>query len=149
MTPPTSQTTRTSPAPNPDTAGFWEFTARGELAMCWCGTCDRFLHPPLERCPSCGAETTFRPVSGAGTLHSFIVVHRRVLPGNTPGQLIGLVELAEQPGLRLVGTLVDLPRESVRVGMALRARIVELPGSDRRVPDFGPAVPDSDRPHHI
>jgi hypothetical protein len=129
------------PSPTPDSAGFWAATARGELTICACPGCDRYLHPPLERCPDCGGQTRFRAVSGAGTLHSYIVVHRAVAPGYGPGHVIGLVDLAEQAGLRLAATLVDLSPDSIRIGMALRARLVALPGSEQRIPAFGPASP--------
>jgi uncharacterized OB-fold protein len=129
------------PTPTPDTLGFWNATARGELALCACATCDRFFHPPLERCPACGEPTAFTPVSGQGSLHSYIVVHRAVVPGYPPGHLVGLVDLVEQPGLRLAARLVDVSAESIRIGMPLRARIVDLPGGSYRVPVFGPPDP--------
>ena len=128
------------PRPNPDTVGFWEATSRGELALSWCSVCDRFVHPPLEGCPRCAGPMVFRAVSGKATLHSFIVVHRAVVPGyeDRPGHVIGLVELAEQDGLRLATQLVDVEPADVHIGMALEARIVDLPGGDLRVPVFGP-----------
>jgi uncharacterized OB-fold protein len=83
----------------------------------------------------------FKAVSGRGTLHSFIVVHRAVVPGyeDRPGHVIGLVELAEQEGLRLTTQLLDVEAADVRIGMPLQARIVDLPGGDLRVPVFGPS----------
>ena len=128
------------PRPTPDTVGFWAATAQGELALCWCRACDRFIHPPLERCPRCAGPVAFKAVSGKGTLHSFIVVQRAVVPGyeDRPGHVIGLVELAEQEGLRLTTQLLGVEAAEVRIGMALEARIVDLPGGDLRVPVFGP-----------
>ena len=127
------------PRPTPDSAGFWEATTRGELALSWCPACDRFAHPPLERCPGCAGEMTFKPVSGKGEVHSFIVVHRAVMPGYQPGHVIALVELAEQEGLRLAAQLVDVDSAAVEIGMPVEATIVDLPGGDFRVPFFRPA----------
>jgi hypothetical protein len=127
------------PTPTPDSAGFWRATERGELALCWCAACARYLHPPLERCPVCRRATVFRPVSGAGDLHSFIVVRRSIVPGYRPGHLIGLVELPEQPGLRVVAALRGLTIDEVRIGMPLKASIVDLPGGSYRIAVFGPA----------
>jgi hypothetical protein len=80
-------------------------------------------------------------VSGRGHLYSYIVVHRAVAPGyqDKPGHLIGLVELDDQPGLRLSTQLVDLAPSDVEIGMPLQARIVPLPGGPLSVPVFGPA----------
>jgi hypothetical protein len=129
------------PLHTPDTEQFWAATARGELALCWCGACKRYLHPPLEVCRYCGGATGFRPVSGRGVLHSYIVVHRAVVPGyqDKAGHLIGLVELEEQDGLRLVTQLLDVDANQVEIGMPMQARIVDLPGGDFRVPMFAPA----------
>jgi hypothetical protein len=129
------------PVPTPDTLGFWEATARGELALCACGCCDRFLHPPLERCPECGGPTRFTPVSGDGSLHSYIVVHRAVVPGYRPGNVVALVDLVEQEGLRIAAQLVDVHPEAIHIGMSLRARIVDLPGGPYRIPVFAPTSP--------
>jgi uncharacterized OB-fold protein len=84
---------------------------------------------------------SFEPVSGRGTLFSYIVVHRAIAPGyqDKPGHLIGLVELDDQPGLRLCTQLAGVTAETARIGMALRAEIVPLPGDDLSIPVFKPA----------
>jgi hypothetical protein len=85
---------------------------------------------------------TFKPVSGRGTPFSYIVVHRAIAPGyqDRPGHLIGLVELDDQPGLRLSTQLPGITTDSVRIGMPLVAEIAPLPGGDLKVPVFKPAV---------
>jgi hypothetical protein len=130
------------PQPSPDTAGFWAATASGGLALCWCPECRRYRHPPLERCARCGGGTEFRAVSGRGRIHSYIVVGRAVAPGyqDRPGQVLVLVELEEQEGLRLVGRLEDADAQAVEIGTPVEARIVDLPGGDFRIPVFN-AVP--------
>jgi uncharacterized OB-fold protein len=131
------------PHPTPDTAPYWEATARGKLELCWCDVCERYMHPPLELCRSCGGATTFRPVSGRGVIFSYIVVHRGVVPGylDRPGHVIALVELDEQEGLRLSTQLLDVDPADVRIGMPVEARVVALPGGDLRIPTFQPAAP--------
>jgi hypothetical protein len=73
-------------------------------------------------------------------LFSYIVVHRTVAPGyrDRPGHIIGLVELAEQPGLRLPTQLPDLDASQVRIGMPMKADLVQLPGGNYTVPVFRP-----------
>ena len=129
------------PVPTPDSEGFWSATADGVLALGWCESCGRYRHPPVECCPTCAGPMTFKPVSGRGTLFSYIVVHRAIAPGfqDRPGHLIGLVELEDQSGLRLSTQLSGITAETVRIGMPLVAEIVPLRGGDLKVPIFRPA----------
>jgi uncharacterized OB-fold protein len=84
---------------------------------------------------------SFEPVSGRGVLFSYIVVHRAIAAAykDKPGHLIGLVELDDQPGLRLTTQLVGVTAETAHIGMPLRAEIVPLPGGELRIPVFTPA----------
>jgi hypothetical protein len=59
------------------------------------------MHPPLERCPTCDGLTAFEPVSGRGTLYSWIVVNRPAVTHVPAPYVIALVELVEQEALRL------------------------------------------------
>ncbi|HVW43038.1 MAG TPA: OB-fold domain-containing protein [Amycolatopsis sp.] len=128
------------PVPDPDTAPFWQATGAGRLALCRCQSCRVWLHPPLERCRVCAGSTAFEEVAGTGVLYSFIVQHRPTVPGyleNTP-YVVGLVELDEQPGLRLPARIVGVDPADVACGMAVRAELVALPGGDFTVPVFRP-----------
>jgi uncharacterized OB-fold protein len=129
------------PVPDPDSAGFWEATARGELALRRCQQCRTWCHLPLERCRRCGAPTEYEPVSGKGFLYSFIVVHQPAVPGyrDRLPYVVGLVELAEQPGLRLATRLESVEPADLRVGQQLQVRIVDHPGGTYRIPVFVPA----------
>lgn len=129
------------PLPDPDTEGFWQATARGELAICRCQDCRRWQHPPVERCRQCGGPTAFEPVSGEGSVFSFIVANRASVPGfaELVPYPVALVELDEQEGLRVVSRLADIDPHAVEIGMRVRAEIVDLPGGDYRVAVFRPA----------
>ena len=93
------------PRPDPDSEGFWSATASGRIELCRCRDCGLWHHPPLERCRACAAETRFDPIAGTGSLRSFIVVRHAAVPGylDAVPYIVGMVELDEQPGLRLVG----------------------------------------------
>lgn len=108
----------TGHAPSEVTAGFWEATARGQLAIQRCAACRRFQHPPRAVCGGCGGtDLAFTTVSGRGTLYSHTVVERAFLPELRPlvPYAIGLVDLAEGPrlmaGLRIAPDrlAIDLP----------------------------------------
>ncbi len=134
------------PSPDVDTEGYWEANQKGELSLCRCSdaACGYWNHPPLERCRLCGGPTTFEPVSGKGTIFSFIVAHQPSVPGylsNLP-YLVALIELDEQPGLRLVGQVPVSKRDEIRIGQRVSVDLVELPGGPYRVPSFAVATND-------
>ena len=128
------------PRPDVDTEGFWQATERGELALCRCRTCRRWQHPPVERCRECGDPTSFEPVSGAGTVFSFIVANRASVPGfsELAPYVVALVELDEQPGLRLASRLAGIDAHEVEIGMRVEAEIEALPGGNYHIPIFRP-----------
>jgi uncharacterized OB-fold protein len=57
-------------------------------------------------------------VSGRATLHSYTVNHQQWIPDSEP-YVIGLVEIDEQPGLRLTTNVVGCEPEDVEIGMEL------------------------------
>ena len=126
------------PVPDPDSIGFWEATAKGQLALCRCDRCGLWMQPPLERCRKCNGATSYQPISGDGEVHSFIVQHRPVTVVyiyNVP-YVVAIVEFDEQKGLRLPGRILDVPPSDVRVGMRVRTRLDRLPGGEFVVPVF-------------
>ena len=92
-----------------DSAPFWEGTARGELLVQACASCGAKRIPPRPMCPRCRSiEQRWEKVSGRGKIWSFVVPHPPLLPAYTdlaPFNVI-VVELDEDPSLRLVGNLV-------------------------------------------
>jgi uncharacterized OB-fold protein len=89
---------------DPDSIGFWQSLQQGEVRLTRCSQCRYWQHPPLERCRKCGGVLQYEPISGRGTVYSAIVVHYQgaVADGGAP-HVVGLVEVDEQPGLRLLG----------------------------------------------
>lgn len=128
------------PLPDVDSAGFWAATARGHLALSRCSACQRWQHPPVERCRQCAAPTAFEPVSGTGTLFSYIVMRRASVPGfdDLLPYVVATVELDEEAGLRFVARLEGVGPADVAIGSRVRAEIVPVPGGDYHVPVFRP-----------
>lgn len=126
------------PHPDFDSAPFWAATAEARLELCRCDACDIWHQPPLEHCRECGGETGFAPVSGAGTLRSFIVVRHAAVPGYLDDlpYVVGLVDLDEQAGLRLPTRLLDADLETLEIGQRVSAEIVPLAGGDFYVAAF-------------
>jgi uncharacterized OB-fold protein len=125
------------PVPVPDvvTAGYWDAAAGGVFSIARCADCRSWDHPPQERCRHCGGFMAFEPVSGRGTIFSFIVNRRQFVPGHPPGEVIALVELDEQPGLRITG-LVDADPGAVTIGAPVKALLAPIEDSTFIAPKF-------------
>lgn len=107
---------------------FWHAAARHRLAIQRCSRCERYSHPPVPECRSCGSlDLRWQEVSGQGTVFATAVVHGPRGPGlGAPGPLIGVaVELREQPGLLVVSHLVDAPAEGGWIGLEVEATFQE------------------------
>lgn len=94
--------------------------------------------PPDVVCTACGSTDPryeFTPVSGRGTVRSWTVVRQAFLPGfDLPFVLVD-VELAEQPGLRLIGRLLDGVGADLHLGAAVRVAFEDL-SDEMAVPAF-------------
>ena len=111
---------RPLPQPDDDSAPYWEAAARGELQIQRCASCRTWRFPPRPRCPRCQSDAAeWERVSGRGTIYSFVVAHAPVLPAFAARVpfAIALVELDEDPQLRVVGNLLDIGVEAVQIGM--------------------------------
>lgn len=131
---------RPAPQPDPVSQGFWDSTARGQLAISRCVTCRTFQHPPRALCRTCGStDLRFEPVSGRGRLWSWTVTHRSVLHGFDPAMPYTciLVELQEQEGLFLVSDLIDRDfGAELKVGLPVSVVFPEQCGGGPVLPQF-------------
>lgn len=117
--------------------GFWTSGADGELHIARCESCRQYIHPPRSNCSDCSDPLVFAAVSGDATLYSYTVAHQQFHPAVPTPFVIALVELVEQPGLRLVTNLVDYDLDSLSCGMDLRVRFEQH--GEAFVPVFTPA----------
>jgi uncharacterized OB-fold protein len=92
-----------------DSGPFWQGAARGALLVQHCSECRQPRIPPRPMCFTCRSlRSEWKPMSGRGTIWSFVVVHPPLLPAYAelaPYNVI-TVALDEDPRLRLVGNLV-------------------------------------------
>jgi uncharacterized OB-fold protein len=104
------------PAVDEECQPFFDAAADGQLTVQACSSCGRFRHPPRPMCPWCrSTEREWKPVSGRGTLWSFVVPHPPLLPAYSeiaPYNVI-VVELEDHPTVRFVGNLVNDPSGSI------------------------------------
>jgi uncharacterized OB-fold protein len=117
---------------------FWRGGASGELRFLKCKGCSWLVHPPVPICPRCSnRELSPVAVSGRAVVVAATVNHQRWGPEEEAPYAIAIVELPEQPGLRLTTNVVGCPPEQVQIGMQVRVRF-EAQG-DVWLPLFEPA----------
>jgi uncharacterized protein len=117
---------RPVPTPTNVSRPFWEGTKQGKLLLQRCRACGTHQHYPRPVCMRCmSRELEWTEASGRGTVYSYTVTH---LPpegfeGREPYVLVS-VDLAE--GARMLGTLLDVAPDAVRIGMPVRATYERL-----------------------
>ena len=113
------------PVVSRDTAFFWDGTAAGELRIQRCGGCGALRHPPGPMCPGCGAaKPEYIVAAGTGEVYSFVVQHHPPVPGKSLPIVVALVRLTE--GVRMVGELLHVSPERVRIGLPVRVEFVRV-----------------------
>ena len=109
-----------------ENGAFWTGGRDGELLIIRCTSCGYWIHPPTPRCPHCLSDAVEpQAVSGRGTVYSYTINRQAWFPGLEVQFVIAMVELDEQPGLRLMTNIVDCPAEEVEIGMPVEVAFVE------------------------
>jgi uncharacterized protein len=115
------------PVVSRDTRFFWDGTAAGELRIQRCGGCGALRHPPGPMCTACGAaRPEYDVAAGTGEVYSYVVHHHPPVPGRQLPIVVALVQLTE--GVRMVGELLGVSPDRVRVGMPVRVAFVRVDG---------------------
>jgi uncharacterized OB-fold protein len=129
---------RPPPALEPHTEAFWRACRAGRLEFTRCTPCGWYIHPSRPICPRCrGHDLAPVTVSGRARLYSYTINHQRWFPGQEVPYVIGLVELIEQPDLRLTTNIVNCPAERLAIGMPLHV-VFETVNDDIALPLFEP-----------
>jgi uncharacterized OB-fold protein len=106
------------PRITPDNQDFWEAVRRHELALQRCEACGRFRYPPSPVCPDCLSERfAWTPVSGRGTVTTWVVFHKPYFPSFADEIPYHVVQVELEEGPRLTANLVDVPNDQIRVGL--------------------------------
>ena len=117
---------------------FWTGGKDGRLLIARCSDCSYYVHPPAPRCPRCyGDRVAPAPVSGRGRVYTYTVNRRAWAPGVDVPYVLAVVELDEQPGLRLLTNVVGCAPDDVAVGLAVEVEFEER--GHVFVPVFHPA----------
>ena len=123
-----------------DVAPFWDALREGRLTLQRCRDCGRARFPVAPVCPYCGGRSCdWQPLSGSGTVHSWIRYHRGYLPEFEPLMPYHVLCVALDDGPRMFGRLAgDAP--DPWIGMPVKAIVERFPGGEC-VPAFVAATP--------
>ncbi len=128
---------RVLPALSDANRHFWTGGERGELVILACDDCRYLVHPPSPRCPQClSRDLTPKPVSGLAHVASYTVNHQPWNPTMPERYVVAIVEIDEQPSVRLMTNIVGCDPDDVWIGMPVR--VVFEPDEDVFLPMFTP-----------
>jgi uncharacterized OB-fold protein len=108
------------PLPDRDSTPYWQALAQGVLALQHCEACGHWTWPARPICSGCQSDRLrWEPVSGKGSVASWVIVHRAMTPdlaALVPYPIV-LVRIDEQPDILIPGRLVcgSEPRQGLRV----------------------------------
>lgn len=129
------------PLPDPLTQFYWDGIAEGKLLAQRCSQCATFIHPPRAVCRVClSTDLAAAELSGRATLYTWTVAEQAFHPffADKLPYVYAVVEMEEQPGLKMVTNIVDVPFEQLEAGMALEVTFREV-AEGLTLPLFRPA----------
>ncbi len=118
---------------------FWRGGADGKLHLLRCRACEHYIHPPAPLCPEClSKDVAPVEVSGRATVATFTLNHQPWVPAPDHPYCIAIVEIEEDPSIRLTTNIVNCPAEEVTVGLPVR--VVFEQHDDVHIPLFEPVA---------
>jgi uncharacterized OB-fold protein len=135
---------RLTPIPDEVTRPYWESAKRGELRIQRCRRCGTFQHPPAARCAECWSDDAeWVLLSGQGTIYSFIIDYRLMLPGFDAPYIVVQVVPDDVPSdcVRIVANLRGVGASAVHIGMQVRVEF-EVVSPECTLPQFRPTLPE-------
>ena len=118
-----------------ETLPFWTGGLKGKLLIAVCDTCHHRIHPPQPVCPKCQSEKiTPKPSSGHGTVYSYTINHQQWSPDMEVPFVIAIVDLDDQPGVRLTAQIRDCEIDEVTIGS--KVKVDFAPIEDVAIPFF-------------
>ena len=121
---------RLAPSPSDESAAFWTGGRRGELLISRCQCCKHYFHPPGPACFRCrGTDVRPEPVSGLATVAAYTVNRQPWIPGLEPPYIVAMVELDDEPDVRLITNVVDVSLDEIRIGLPVEVFFEEWPAT--------------------
>jgi uncharacterized protein len=114
------------PAPDSLTSFFWDGAREHRLLIQRCDDCGRFQHPPEPVCHHClSFSLSAAEVSGRGTIYSFEIATQAFHPwfADKIPFVIAVVELIEQPNLKLITNIVEVDPDSAGIQVGAEVEV--------------------------
>lgn len=109
---------RVLPRVTDDDEHFWTGGEHGELRIQRCRECRTWIHPGAPVCPACLSRDVAPEVaSGRGEVHTYTINVQPWNPTFEHPYVIAVIELDEQPGLRITSNVYGCDPDDVHVGM--------------------------------
>ncbi|CAB4879115.1 unannotated protein [freshwater metagenome] len=121
---------------------FWQGGQNGQLTFVRCQDCGYYLHPPTPICPKdLSKNLAPEAVSGNAIVASYTVNYQEWLPGVDVPYIIAIVEIVEQPELRLTTNIINCDVDDIAIGMKVSVVFEhhEDPHGDVWLPLFEPS----------
>ena len=94
----------------------------GRFIIQRCKECGKHVFYPREVCPHCsGTSLAWEAAQGGGSVYSTTIVRRKPEAGGDYN--VALIDLAE--GVRMMSCVRGLPPEEVKIGMRVKAKVVD------------------------
>jgi uncharacterized OB-fold protein len=104
---------------------FWQAVGEGRLVVQECADCSLRRWPPRPACARClSTSTHWGEVRGAGTLYSWVVIHRARRPElreHVPFT-VAVVALDDDPTIRFLGGLINATDTELTIGQPVEVR---------------------------
>ena len=132
---------RVIPQPDEVSSPYWEAARHHELKIQRCGSCSAYQHPPAADCQYCrGTDMRWTQISGRGTVYTFIIVHRLMVPGFDEPYVVAQIRPEETDDniIRITANIKECDVHDVHIGMAVEVFFEDVT-EDVTLPQFRPA----------
>jgi uncharacterized OB-fold protein len=124
------------PAITPDMQPFFDAAKRHELVVQRCTQC----FPAREICSTCLSRAAqWVPVSGAGEIFSYNVMHQVYHPGFADEVPYAVVVVKLREGAKMTSNLVGVAPRDIKIGMPVTVVFEDIT-DEVTLPKFAPAV---------
>ncbi|HVZ43585.1 MAG TPA: Zn-ribbon domain-containing OB-fold protein [Ramlibacter sp.] len=107
------------PALTDENRPFWEACRAGVLKLQKC-ECGHLRYPIARFCPRCLSSVfEWTPVSGRGTVFSYVVFHNAYHPGFKAALPYNAALIQLEEGPRMYSNVVGVPNDAVKIGDAV------------------------------
>jgi uncharacterized OB-fold protein len=105
------------------------FFTSGRIMLQFCSDCGVTQHPPEDVCFGCqGTSFDFAEHRPLGTIYSHTEVVYPIHPtlNESVPYFVALISLKDMPNVRIVGNLIDVSPDDVRIGLPVEAVWLEV-----------------------